>query len=71
MSVLVNGWNLPKGCIYCPFFSGQGCKATMVLFSDLFNVATRPGNCPLKEYVEDPIYVVENPNDKCEDVSNG
>jgi len=49
MNVLVKNWDLPSGCITCPFFSGQGCKVTMVLFPDWLNVATRPKDCPLRE----------------------
>lgn len=49
MNVLVKDWNIPDGCIVCPFFSGQGCKATMKLFPDWVNVATRPKGCPLEE----------------------
>ena len=71
MNVLVKNWNLPSGCITCPFFSGQGCKATMVLFPDWVNVATRPIDCPLSEYYEPLTYIVEDLNRKCESEYDG
>ena len=64
MSVLVKNWNLPDMCLVCPFFSGQGCKATMKLFPDWVNVATRPTGCPLSEYYEPLTYTVAGPNIK-------
>ena len=71
MSVLVKDWNLPSGCITCPFFSGQGCKVTMRLFLDWVNVATRPTGCPLSEYYEPSSYTVYDPNKKCESEYDG
>lgn len=50
-SIIVNGWIMPSGCIQCPFFSGQGCRVTMTLFQDWLNVATRPSECPLEEWI--------------------
>lgn len=67
MSVLVKDWNLPECCISCPFFSGQGCKATMKLFPDWVNVATRPYGCPLSEYNPPTNYVVSDPNEENSD----
>lgn len=65
--VLVKGWSIPDGCISCPFFSGQGCKVTMRLFSDWVNVATRPDGCPLSEYNAPTNYVVSDPNEENSD----
>lgn len=62
MSVIVKDWDLPPGCISCPFFSGQGCKVTMRLFPDWMNVAKRPIDCSLSEYIEPPVYKVADQN---------
>ena len=71
MSVLVKDWNIPNGCITCPFFSGQGCKVTMTLFPNWLNVATRQTGCPLSEYYEPPTCTVGDPNKKYEDEYDG
>lgn len=62
--IFVKGWNLPDGCISCPFFAGQGCKATMRLFPDWVNVSRRPADCPLSEYNPPPNYIVSDPNEE-------
>ena len=49
MNVIIEGWDIPSGCINCHFFSGQGCKITKKLFDNLFNIAVRPKSCPLRE----------------------
>ena len=49
MSVLVKDMQMPKGCMYCPFFNGHGCKATYKMFHPITNVAVRVDSCPLVE----------------------
>ena len=47
MSVIVKGMDMPTGCLSCPLFAGNGCKATRRLFPGYLNVAVRPDTCPL------------------------
>lgn len=47
MSFIVKGMDMPRCCLECPMFAGNGCKALMILFWDGFNVASRAKNCPL------------------------
>lgn len=49
MSIIVKGMQMPKSCMECPMFCGIGCKATMIMFNELTNVAVRVKGCPLVE----------------------
>ena len=40
---------MPKCCAQCFMFNGDGCKATMQLFPDWFNICARASNCPIIE----------------------
>jgi len=52
MSIIVKGMEMPQCCLQCAFFSGQGCKATRILFPDWMNVASRPQGCPIRPLPE-------------------
>ena len=41
---------MPDCCLRCPFYASGGCKATMRLFPDWMNVASRPIDCPMKSF---------------------
>ena len=57
MDVVVKNWSLPKGCIVCPFFTGQGCKVSMQLFDDNVKLSVRQDICPLEEQKSEDDYV--------------
>lgn len=52
MAVLIKGMEMPQNCQSCNFYNGLGCKATGMMFSMFYNVATRRGDCPLIEVHE-------------------
>lgn len=49
MGIYIKGMDMPKCCIHCQFFAGNGCKITRRIFPDWMNVAARPDSCPLVE----------------------
>ena len=51
---------IPDCCLQCPFYANGGCKATMRLFPEWMNVASRPKDCPLKPFTPPESQITTN-----------
>lgn len=51
---------MPDCCLQCPFYANGRCKATMRLFPEWMNVASRPKGCLIKPFTSPEPQITTN-----------